>query len=396
MAAGVVRFWEQRTTADPANTIAWNNLGSAYIRQARQTGDVAGYARAEAALNASLAVREADNYAALGGAALVLNTQHRFAEAIPLAERAITQDPSEAFAYGALGDAYLALGRYSEARSAFDTMLALDTSLESLSRDAFLRQILGDLDGAEASWRAALAATRPTGAEDAAWLHTEAGRFFLNTARPREAEAQARLAIEAFGGYVPAFALLGDVAAAGGDLPLAAAYYDAVVARRPAPEYAMALGAIYEALGDHAAAEIQYGLVDAARRLYEANGILTGLQFARYWADRQINMEQALAEAEALYVGQPGIYTADALAWVYFRSGDTGRAAPLAREAIALGTRDPLVLYHAAAILAEAGDSATALTLIDDALALNPAFSVRFAADATALRDGLHARVATP
>ena len=53
----VIAFWRERVERDRADFVGFTKLGGAYIRQARETGDVGAYARAEQALRRALEVR---------------------------------------------------------------------------------------------------------------------------------------------------------------------------------------------------------------------------------------------------------------------------------------------------------------------------------------------------
>jgi cytochrome c-type biogenesis protein CcmH/NrfG len=86
----------------PSDATAHYRLGDAYIRKARETGDVAYFVRAEAALRTSLTLAPRH-----GGAtrhlAYLRYSVHDFAGASALATTAVELDPSDGHAYGILG-----------------------------------------------------------------------------------------------------------------------------------------------------------------------------------------------------------------------------------------------------------------------------------------------------
>ena len=80
----------------------------------------------------------------------------------------------------------------------------------------------------------------------------------------------------------------------------------------------------------------------------------------------------ALAEAELEL--RRDIYGYDALAWALLADGRAAEAREQMAEALALGTRDATLLYHAGMIELALGNDAAARTFLEDALASDPSF----------------------
>ena len=116
------------------------------------------------------------------------------------------------------------------------------------------------------------------------------------------------------------------------------------------------------------------------------------LELALFEADHG-DPARALDLAEAAYRTRQTVRTADALAWADHRSGRPADAARLSAEALRLGSRDPLLLYHAGIIARDAGDAADARADLTAALDLDPGFS---AVGATAARQALAEVAAAP
>ena len=91
---------------------------------------------------------------------------------------------------------------------------------------------------------------------------------------------------------------------------------------------------------------------------------------------------RSLALAMAGYALTPTTRAADALAWALHRLGRDQDAAVRSNEALRLGSRDPLLRYHAGAIEAALGQKAAARTDLEMALATDPGFSASGAAEA--------------
>jgi len=80
---------------------------------------------------------------------------------------------------------------------------------------------------------------------------------------------------------------------------------------------------------------------------------------------------------------------ADARAWALHRLGRDPAAKRFVDEALRLGSRDPLLRYHAGAIEAALGDVTAARRDLELALATDPGFSATGAAEARRLLETL-------
>lgn len=383
-AGATVAFWEERVGADPHDFAAYNKLAQAYLRRARETGDVADYTRAEAAVQASLGASRGDNYTATALLASIQTVKHDFAAAAETARQAIALDLGAVpagrqgpFAYAVLGDAQLGLGDYAAARETYEQVVAMAPGLTSFSRLAHVLEILGDVDGADLAWRNALSTDGGRLPENTAWANVQYGHFQFRIGRIDDAERSYRSALEALPGYVHALAGLASVHAARGESEDAISLYETAVRRQPLPEYAAALGDVYAATGDDTAAQVQYDLVLAIIDLYRANGIDTDLQTAVFLADHEIDLPEALRQARVVYEKQPdSIYAADALAWALHRSDRSEEAVTYAEQALRLGTPDPALHFHAGMIYLANDDEVAAREHLTRARDLNPQFSV--------------------
>lgn len=369
-----IRFWEERARQNPQGFVAYNQLAFLYLQRSRETGGVEDVARAEEALRRSLASLPTDNYEATALLATVYVIQHRFAEALPPARAAVESRPRGALAYGVLGDAYLNLGQYEEAAQAYQRLEELQPGLGASARLAQLAYLSGDLAKAEVLWQEALA-DRSQDREPRAWARVQLGHQYLQSGRWEEAEYQFEAALNELPGYVHALAGLAALRAARGDYEKAAELYQRAVDLLPTPQYVVSLGDVYAAAGDREAAERAYALVGVIRRLYEANGVNVDLTMVLFAADHHQELDETLGRAEALVERQPGIYAWDALAWTLFQAGRYQEAWEASEKALQLGTRDPLLLFHAGMIADRRGDPATALRLLEEVAELNPRFS---------------------
>ncbi|MBI3743210.1 MAG: tetratricopeptide repeat protein [Chloroflexi bacterium] len=390
----LVSFYEQRVDRDPNDFFSHNNLATLYLQRAREAGDVSDFTRAATALDRSLTVLPRNNYTATAQLATVYNARHQFDEGVRQAEQAIAADPRGAIAYGALGDADLALGRYGEAEQAYLTMATIDPGLPSLSRLARLRELQGQRPLALQLWSKAIVAATGRFPENTAWANAELGNLYFNEGKVEQAQGQYELALSIFPGYVYGLAGLGKAYAAQGQWDKAIGFYRQAIDKIPLPEYVIALGDVYAARGNVDDAKRQYALMRAIDKLYQANGINTDLQMALFAADHG-SPADALAKAKAARAARPDMFAADALAWALYQSGDYAAAMPLAQEALSLGSKDALLHFHAGMIAYRLGDSALARQYLEDTYRTNPNFSVQYQAQGRQVLGEL-SRDATP
>jgi tetratricopeptide (TPR) repeat protein len=154
------------------------------------------------------------------------------------------------------------------------------------------------------------------------------------------------------------------------------------VAIMPLPEFVITLGDLYQASGQPEAADQQYQLVTAIETLHRANGVDMDMEIALFNADHDKNMTETLALARKAYANRPSIHGADALAWALYKTGNYADARTYSEEALKLGTKDSLKLFHAGMIALECGDKNQARKYLEEALAINPYFSFLYAEEA--------------
>jgi tetratricopeptide (TPR) repeat protein len=77
------------------------------------------------------------------------------------------------------------------------------------------------------------------------------------------------------------------------------------------------------------------------------------------------------------------------LAWVLYKAGDYREAQKFSQQALRLGTKDALKLFHAGMIHYRLGDHTQARRHLELALAINPHFSLLYAGEAQRTLDEL-------
>jgi tetratricopeptide (TPR) repeat protein len=348
-------------------------LGLAYQQLQRETGDPSFLGLSEKALRKAVELRPDQPLATTGLATLAV-ARHRWNDAVELARVALAQNPDDATALGALGDALLSLGRYDAAFEAFDEMAVLSPSVASFSRVAYGRELLGrPNDAVEAL--AFVFELRLTVPEHEAWTRVQLGHLFFNTGQLVKAEKAYERALERLPGYVYAEAGLARVEAARGGYEAAVGRLETVVELLPTPQNAILLGDVLTAAGRDEEAKEAYALVEAIDRLLAANGVRIELQTALFDLDHDRDVSAALERAFAAREQAPGINADDAVAWGLYKNGRCQEALRFSESALRLGTKDALMLFHRGMIERCLGDDAAARGFLEQALEINPHFS---------------------
>jgi tetratricopeptide (TPR) repeat protein len=384
---GVIAQLQERIRRNPDDTSAYAQLGLALLQRVRETADPTLYPKAAAVLAEGLK-RDPQQLDGLVGQGVLANARHQFADALSWGERARTINPYRAQVYGIIGDAQVELGQYDAALDTIQKMVDTRPDPSSYSRVSYLRELQGDTQGAITLMQQAIAAGVPM-AEGTLWTQAQLGNLYFNSGDLQRAEQTYQEALLIRPDYVYAQAGIAKVRAAQGRSDEAITIYAAIVKRLPLPEFVIALGDLYDATGKPSAAKRQYDLVRAMEQLNASAGVDVDMELALFDADHGANPQVAAQRARASYSRRPSIYGADALAWALYRTGDYAEARRYSSEALRLGTRDALLRYHAGMIAQALGDRAAARENLQQALAINPYFSVRHAPIARATLAGL-------
>jgi tetratricopeptide (TPR) repeat protein len=330
---------------DPDNIAAAVALADILLRQARVTGHGGRAIEAERVLLVALA-RDPEHHEARRTLASAYLSLHRFREALNEGTRCLAGNPNDASAYGIVGDAHLELGDYEKAFAAFDRMNAIKPTASSYARASYARELQGNLNEALDIMKMALEATQPNDAEAVAWHRVQLGHLYFELGRRADASREYAQAAHVFPAHPMAADGLARIAEARGLYGEALAIVQKRLNEAPvAADFALA-GDLLTKLGRSDEAERNYRLAEAAWR----SDTPEPAKLARFLADRPGRTAEAVRTAEAAIAERRDIFTADALAWAYFRAGRVQDARRAMADARRTGTRDRGILQHAAAI----------------------------------------------
>jgi tetratricopeptide (TPR) repeat protein len=358
--AGIARLQQRaREASDPVTSLT--ELAQHFITRARSSQVSTYYVMAEhAALCAES--KAPGNAQALLIRGHILHQFHRFAEAETLARQVVGQR-GLFLDYGLLGDVLLEQGRIQDAADAYQKMIDLKPYFHSYTRAAHLRWIKGDLSGAIELIGMAIQAASPRDPESAAWAYTRLANYELQAGRRAEALRASEAALSYQPEYAAALLVRGRTLLADGKSAVAIDALRRAALVSPLPEHEWALADALRVSGN----------LDEARtvedRLARGGATADPRTFALYLATRRERPDEALALAEKEMANRQDVFTLDALAWSLAAAGRTAEADAAMTRALAEGTQDARLFYHAGVIARARGESARARRWFEKAAA---------------------------
>src|SRR5260370_32175258 len=341
---------------DPKYCEAYNALGLALSRRARETSDVIFYTQAEDALKRSFEISPG-NFDGERTAVWLLLGKHEFAAALEKAKELNKKMPDDVMLYGFLTDANVELGNYDDAEKAAQWMLNLRPgNLPGMTRAAYLRELFGDLDGALELMDMAYQSTPPNEAEDRAWILSQIGHLQLNFGKLSESESTLQQALAIFPGYHYALANLAKVR-------IEQRKYDEAVSllqqRYNAAKHAENLYDLAEGLeltGRRDEAKKAFAEFETKSLLESVRADNSNRELIFYYADHAHQPERALEVAQAEYARRHDVFTLYAYALALHMNGRDAEARKHIETAPAAGVRDPKQLRRAGVIAFSTGD----------------------------------------
>jgi tetratricopeptide (TPR) repeat protein len=283
----------------------------------------------------------------------VLQNLHRFKESETLARR-LVQQRGLSFDYGLLGDALMEQGKLSEAVEAYQRMMNLKPDLRAYARAAHIRWLKGDLQGAIDAMQLAVGAASPNDAESAAWVNTRLAFYEFQAGRFDEAEQRCAFALSLQSNYPPTLLLKGKMLLAQNRFDEAVDALRDATKLNPLPEYQWTLAEALRAGGR----ENEASGIEMQLRQRGASGDPRTL--ALFLATRRENPEMALRLAKEEFDSRGDVFTHDALAWSLAAAGNLTQAQSEMQRALAEGTEDARLFFHAGVIASQAGYAADA------------------------------------
>jgi len=385
----LIRTAQAAVARNPKDAQRYAGLGAAYFQRARETGDVSDYQLAEESLNKSLDLVSADFSAdaALATMAEVCMGEHRFVDALGYAQKALALGTGDVSPFAIVGDAYADMGEYDKAAVAYGRLTPRDMTLSPRaayardSRLSYLKFVAGDTRAAIDLMKTAVTegveAQLPS--ENLAWLYYELGEYETQAGDAASADAVYLAALNTHPGDYRALAALARLRANNGRYAEAISLYQKAIAVVPMPTFVAELGDLYAKSGNQAEAQKQYALVEYIGLLGHINQVLHNRDLALFYADHDMKLAESLDLAQKELEVRRDVYTWDALGWALYKNGKIAEAAKASEKAMQFGTRDSLILFHAAMISDRMGQPEQARNELRESLQINPHFHLIYA-----------------
>ena len=382
---------ERAVHVDPNAALNWSYVSSAYMVRSRESDDLATAVKAEKAARRSLAIRKLGNVGAWNKLISSLLQEHRFKDALAECEKAETAKLYSDDTALLRVECLIEIGRYDEAGVQLSKHPRMAENAAGYSVVARLFDLQGMPDRAVSLYRrAAVEVDRNAGMPSYAvgWFHTRLAMQLAKVGKHDQAKHEFECALALYPRDYKAMAGLARLAAQD------ERWKDAIEWGNRSDEIAQMadvralVGDAYAMLGDSTKAEEQYGRVAAL--VGRPSGMNDGLhevapaagthghrldrQYAQFCADHHRDPDGAYAAAIRDFAAREDIYSYDTLAWVCLQRGDTAEASKAIGKALATKTKDPMVLYHAGVIFRAANQPEKALTLLREAIQIDPRF----------------------
>ena len=207
---------------------SWGDMLSIYLVQSRVSQDHK-YAEYIFDLTTVLlenkSLKSEDQFLLLSYQATALLSLHEFEKGLDVAQKATLLVPQNAAIIGAMVDANVELGNYKEAVALADKMINLRPDIRSYSRVSYLRELYGDIDGAIAAMKEAVASGVP-GNEQCEWSRVNLGKLYIKNNKLDFAKMSFLIALENRPNYLPAIEAIANFSLEAGMVAEAKSYVE--------------------------------------------------------------------------------------------------------------------------------------------------------------------------
>ena len=361
---------------------AYINLASAYILEGRLTGNGTYYSNAamkmlQKVLDGEESSKE-QRFEALSLKSAVLLNMHQFKDALDVANQGVVLDNYNAGIYGALVDANVELGHYTDAVQDCDKMLSIRPDLRSYSRASYLRQIYGDNNGAKEAMKMAVASGVP-GLEQTEWARVNLADLYLNTGNLDSASLLYRTSLVYRPGYPYGEMGLAKVERARKNYDAAIAHARTAIKAMSEAPFVTFLGDLYALQGNAAKAKEVRG--DVTKLLEEGKASEPKHPAVLHNGNRELaiawlnagDLDKALSYAKTDYNMRPdNIDANDLMAWISYEKKDLASAKNYAMKTLVTNTKNATTLYKDGIIFSAAGNAPLGDSLKRVSLSVNP------------------------
>ena len=343
-----IRRCQERVRAGIKREPWIERLGWAFVTKARESFDPGYYKLAQVCA----VVLETNSPGTPEGLLLnghVLDSLHRFKDAELIARKLVAKR-GLSYDYALLGDVLMEQGRLADATSAYQKAMDIRPDLHSYARASYMRWLTGDMDGAIELMQAAVGATSPVDPSSVAWTCSKLAALDFQAGNNRDAEGACVAALAALPRYPPALLMQGRMRMAAGHSQDAIVPLEQAAKGNPLPDTQWALADSLRAAGRIDDAE-------KVESLLKSHGAVGDPRtFSLYLATRGEDVALAVKLAQQELLQRQDVFTYDALAWALAAAGRLREAQEQMDKALAAGTDDARLFFHAASISTRNGE----------------------------------------
>jgi tetratricopeptide (TPR) repeat protein len=226
----------------------------------------------------------------------------------------------------------------------------------------------------------ALQQTVPLETEESAWIMTKMARLERLAGRPDTAEQLLQQALKTFPGYYLSLEELAEVRLAQHRYPEAVELLERRNQSFPSIRSRYLAARALERAGRPAEAERTYAEFERAARSQIEQPDNANLELIAYYTEHARQPAEELRIARLEMERRHDVWTLDAYAWALYTNGQPTEARRQIQKALAVGTRDTALYYHAGVIEAASGERTAAIRYLQQSLDLDPTSEVAEAA----------------
>ncbi len=377
-----ISTFQKRVVRTPDDFRSMTVLGQLYIRLGKETGSHSAYVSAEKSLRSALEMSP-DHLTAITWLAVALQAQHRFREALPLAEKAWSANPHDTMALATIGDCQFHLGRVTQASDTWQKLVEAEGRvapvLARLARLAQLAEIQGDPQQAISLIEEARDAVHAAGHADAAvaWYELRLASLHHAIDAAEEARVHYQTALEFDNDLHEARIGLGRLLAEHGDMELATDLLEEAVQASGSASAMIGLGDVLQVQGHADTANAWYDRAEGILlKELATSGTAHQRDVSRFFSDRQRSPLRAVDLAKQDLRCRSDIFAHDTLAWALHRNGQHIEAALVMQRALQHHVQDARLHFHAGMIFGASGQSEKAVRHLTMALQINAHFDL--------------------
>ena len=361
----------QKINKKPEDIKSRLQIATIYLSEARITGEHPYYYPATLQILEGVLSLDPQNFEALTFKASVLMSQHRFKDALQVAQSARGINPNNAYIYGVLVDANVELGNYEEAVKMSDIMQGLKPSLESYSRASYLREIYGDYPGSIDAMILAVKAGL-IGSEPYCWSKKTLGYLYEQTGEYKLAEKVYMGILAERPSYSFALEGLARIEKYKKNYKQALKYLDEAVAIIPEVSFHEEMADIYLLQGDTNKSNTKYMACIEMLKLDAASGHIVYLDLAKIYIKIEM-YDSAYIYASKEYETRPNnIDVNRVMAEMYMKKQNPAKANENIEIAMRTGCKNPELLKLAGEIKMAIGETDRGKELLAEAKKINP------------------------